>query len=95
VHTAGKKEQDIMGIVPSLIVVAVGAILSFAITVQNSHGFNIKIIGVILMVAGGVGLLLSLVFWSTWGGFGRTTSTVGRGTVTTQRDTVVRDNEAV
>jgi hypothetical protein len=27
-------------------------------------------VGVILMVVGILGLLLSLIFWSTWGGFG-------------------------
>ena len=27
-------------------------------------------VGVILMIVGILGLLLSLIFWSTWGGFG-------------------------
>jgi hypothetical protein len=27
-------------------------------------------VGVILMIVGILGLLLSLTFWSTWGGFG-------------------------
>ena len=84
-----------MGIVPSLIVVAIGAILDFAITVTNSHGFNLHTVGVILMIVGGIGFLLSCVFWSTWGGFNRTASTMGGGAVTTQRDTVVREREVV
>lgn len=84
-----------MGIVPSLIVVAVGAILSFAIHVTNSHGFDLNTIGVILMVVGGIGFLLSCVFWSSWGGFHRTTSTVGGAAVTTRRETVIRDREVV
>lgn len=58
-----------MGLGTSLVLIAVGAILRFAITVTTS-GFNIHTIGVILMIVGGVGLLLSLIFWSSWGGFG-------------------------
>jgi hypothetical protein len=27
-------------------------------------------VGVILMIVGGAGLVISLVFWSSWGGFG-------------------------
>ncbi|HEX5266293.1 MAG TPA: hypothetical protein VFW24_05930 [Acidimicrobiales bacterium] len=84
-----------MGIVPSLIVVAIGAILDFAITVTNSHGFNLHTVGVILMIVGGIGFLLSCVFWSTWGGFHRTSTSMGGGAVSTQRDTVVREREVV
>jgi hypothetical protein len=87
-----------MGIVPSLITVAVGAILSFAITVTNSHGFNLRTVGVILMIVGGIGFVLSCVFWSSWGGFRRTStmgSTIGTRAVTTRRETVVQDREVV
>jgi hypothetical protein len=94
VNTAGKKEPEIMGIVPSLIVVAVGAILSFAINVTNSHGVNLNTIGVILMVVGGIGFLLSCVFWSSWGGLHRT-STVGGASVTTRRESVVQEREII
>jgi hypothetical protein len=45
----------------SLFLLAVGAILTFAVTVEAS-GFNINTIGIILMVIGGIGLLFSL-FW--------------------------------
>ncbi|HVW88662.1 MAG TPA: hypothetical protein VHC01_04280 [Gaiellaceae bacterium] len=58
-----------MGIGVSLILIAAGAILTWAVNVTSS-GFNINTIGVILMVVGAVGLVLSLMFWSTWGGFG-------------------------
>ena len=81
-----------MGIIPSLIVVAVGAILDFAITVTNSHGINLHTIGVILMVVGGIGFVLSLIFWGSWGGLHRPTSTVG---VTTRRETLVHDRDVV
>jgi hypothetical protein len=49
----------------SLFLIAVGAILTFAITVQHSHGFNINTVGIILMIVGGVGLLAELIFWSS------------------------------
>ena len=58
-----------MGVGTSIVLIAVGAILRFAVSVTTT-GFNIHSIGVILMVVGVLGLLLSLVFWSSWGGFG-------------------------
>jgi uncharacterized protein DUF6458 len=61
-----------MGIGVSLILIAVGAVLTFAVNATVS-GVNIDTIGWILMIIGLVGLLLSLMFWSTWGGFQGTT----------------------
>ena len=58
-----------MGLGTSIVLIAAGAILRFAVTVTTT-GFNLHTIGVILMIAGAVGLVLSLAFWSTWGGFG-------------------------
>lgn len=58
-----------MGVGTSIVLIAVGAILDFAVKVQTT-GFNLNMIGLILMIVGAVGLLLSLVFWSSWGGFG-------------------------
>jgi hypothetical protein len=53
------------GLVASLLVFAVGAILDFAITANpNQHGFNLNTVGVILMIVGVVGALASLVFFS-------------------------------
>ena len=74
-----------MGIGVSLLLVAAGAILKFAVTATTS-GINLNTVGVVLMVVGVIGLLLSLIFWSSWGGFG------GRATATT---TVVRDDTAL
>ena len=56
-----------MGIGVSLILIAAGAILTWAVHASVS-GVSIATIGVILMVVGGVGILLSLMFWSSWGG---------------------------
>jgi len=58
-----------MGSATSILVIAVGAILRFAVSVTTT-GFNLHTIGLILMIVGALGLLLSIVFWSTWGGFG-------------------------
>jgi hypothetical protein len=58
-----------MGIGASIILIAAGAILTWAVNASVS-GLEIQTIGVILMVVGALGLLMSLIFWSTWGGFG-------------------------
>jgi len=50
-----------MGIGTSLLLIAVGAILKFAVTADIS-GIELSTIGVILMVVGVIGLLLSLFF---------------------------------
>ena len=60
-----------MGISVSLILIAVGAILTWAVTATVS-GIDINIVGVILMIVGAAGLVLSMLFWSSWGGFGTT-----------------------
>jgi len=66
-----------MGISGSLVLIAIGAILKWAVTATVS-GVSVQTVGVILMIVGAVGLVLSLIFWSTWGGFGssRTTTVV-------------------
>jgi hypothetical protein len=58
-----------MGISVSLVLIAVGAILTWAFT-AIAWGIDLGLVGVILMVVGGAGLILSMSFWSTWGGFG-------------------------
>ena len=68
-----------MGIGGGIFLIAVGAILTWAVTATVS-GIDLTTVGVILMIIGGVGLVLSLLFWSTWGGFHatRTNTTVVR-----------------
>jgi len=58
-----------MGLGVSLILIAAGAILAWAVHVHTT-GFNVNTIGYILLVVGIVGGLLSLVFWSSWAGPG-------------------------
>lgn len=66
-----------MGIGASLFLITLGLILWLAVT-ATVQGIDINLVGLILVIVGGLGLLLSLVFWSTWGGVGtrRTTTTV-------------------
>ena len=45
----------------------------------------------LLGLCGGIGFVLSLVFWGSWGGFRRPGSIVGPGVVTSRRETVVQD----
>jgi hypothetical protein len=62
-----------MGIGVSLLLIAVGAILIWGVEGQVA-GINEEAIGVILIIVGGAGLVLSMLFWSSWGGpgyFGR------------------------
>jgi hypothetical protein len=54
----------------SLFLVAVGAILAWAVSATVA-GIDIKIVGVILMVVGAAGLALSLLFWSSFAPFAR------------------------
>jgi len=49
----------------AIVLLAVGAILAFAVTVNNSHGFNVNTIGVILMIAGGIWFLAELVVYGS------------------------------
>jgi Domain of unknown function (DUF6458) len=54
-----------VGIGTSLFLIAVGAILYFAVNASIS-GLSIATVGVILMVVGVIGLLISLFFMSSW-----------------------------
>ncbi len=58
-----------MGIGTGIFLIAVGAILRYAITV-SAQGVNLHTVGDILMIVGVVGVVVSMFFWSSWGGFG-------------------------
>jgi hypothetical protein len=58
-----------MGIIISLILIAVGAILTWG--VETSGGsVDVDVVGVVLMVVGFVVFLISIVLWRTWWGAG-------------------------
>jgi hypothetical protein len=69
-----------VGIGVSLLLIAAGAIITFAVHVSTNGSLNLHTIGIILMVVGAVGALMSMMFWSSWGGFGGT-----------DRETVIRE----
>jgi hypothetical protein len=54
-----------MGIGTSIFLIAIGAILRFAVHTSVS-GVSLHTIGVILIVVGAVGLLISLLWLSVW-----------------------------
>jgi hypothetical protein len=58
-------DHDSVGIGTSLFLIAVGAILYFAVD-ANVSGLEISTVGIILMVIGIIGLLISLFFLSDW-----------------------------
>ena len=62
-----------MGIGPSVVLLAVGAIMTFALDV-TMEGLDLDTVGVILMIAGGLGLIISLLFWSSVAPFGSRTA---------------------
>ncbi len=58
-----------MGVGVSILLIAAGAILTWAVTATVS-GVSIHTVGVILLVVGIIGLVVSMIFWSSWGGPG-------------------------
>ena len=80
-----------MGLGVGIFLVAVGAILAFAVNVDTAaQGVNLHTVGLILLGVGALGILLSMVFWSSWGGPGafrrRTTTTLPPPGTTTTTD---------
>ncbi|MEY2570483.1 MAG: hypothetical protein QOE63_833 [Acidimicrobiaceae bacterium] len=61
-----------MGLGTSIFLIAAGAILDFAIDKQV-NGINLHTVGAILMLVGALGVVLSLIFWNSWGGYHRQT----------------------
>jgi lysylphosphatidylglycerol synthetase-like protein (DUF2156 family) len=72
-----------MGLGVGIFLAAVGAVLAFAVN-TNVSGVNIHTIGWILLIVGIIGIVLSMIFWSSWAGPGyfgnrRRTSYVDEG----------------
>jgi hypothetical protein len=79
------------GLATGIIVFAIGAVLDFAVTVSpDQHGFNINTVGVILMIVGAVGAVLSLIgYLGTGMRRHRTVVDDGQGNVTRRDDTYI------
>jgi hypothetical protein len=59
-----------MGLGVGIFLIAVGAILTFAINADTNGAVNIDTVGWILMGVGLAAVLLSMIFWSSWAGPG-------------------------
>lgn len=59
-----------MGIGASLFLFALGAVLTWAIEV-DAQGIDLNLVGVILMIVGAIGFVVSMLFWSPWAPYGR------------------------
>ena len=69
-----------MGMGVSILLIAAGAILTWGVTAE-AEGLDVNAIGVILLIVGILGLVLSMIFWQSWGGFHRRTEYVEGGPV--------------
>lgn len=67
----------------SLFLIAVGAVLTWAVNAEV-QGLDLDVVGIILLIVGVIGLFLSLLFWSSFAPFGRR-----------EERTVVRDREVL
>jgi hypothetical protein len=66
-----------MGIGAGLFLIAVGAILKFAVR-DSISGIDLSVVGVILMIVGVLGLVLSLLFWSSFSPYRRRERVIDR-----------------
>ena len=73
-----------MGIGFSIFLFVIGAILTFAVEVEAS-GFNLNTVGIILMVGGLLGLVASMLFWSSFSPWSRRRTVAGGDTVVEER----------
>jgi hypothetical protein len=84
-----------MGIAVSILLIAVGAVLTWGVTAE-AEGLDVNNIGVILMIVGILGLVISMIFWSSWGGIRRRATYVEGGPVAAaprRRATVIEEED--
>jgi uncharacterized membrane protein YuzA (DUF378 family) len=72
-----------VGIGAGLFLIAVGAVLTFALSGDVFGAVNVDVVGIILMLVGVVGVFLSVMFWSSFAPRRR------------EERTVVRDRDVV
>lgn len=56
-----------MGLFVSLILIAIGAVLAWAVHPESSSAVDVNTVGYILFGVGIVGLILDLLMWESWG----------------------------
>jgi hypothetical protein len=59
-----------VGLGAGIFLIAVGAILTWAVRNPANSAVNVHVVGVILMLVGLASALLSLLFWQSWAGWG-------------------------
>ncbi len=57
-----------MGVGVSLVLIALGAVFTFAVSATMS-GINLSTLGIILMIVGSMGLVIALLFWESYAPF--------------------------
>jgi hypothetical protein len=80
-----------VGISLSIFLIAVGAVLAWAVSADVS-GVDINAVGVILLIVGILGFVVSLIFWSTWGGFGGAREGGGAGATSAPQTTIIKED---
>ena len=78
------KEARSLSLGVSIFLLVVGAILTFAVDLTTS-GFSINTVGIILRIAVALGLVVSLLFWSSFSPYRRGRTVVGGDTVVEER----------
>lgn len=68
--SGGAGYGDPVGLGVGIFLVAIGAILTFAVHNPHNGSVNVHVVGVILMCAGFASFLLSLLYWESWLGWG-------------------------
>jgi hypothetical protein len=69
-----------VGFIVSLLIIAVGAILTWGVH-DRSSSINLDVVGIVFMIVGAIGFLLTMFFWESWWGPGyfRRTAYASRG----------------
>jgi hypothetical protein len=78
------RKGEVVGISLSILLIAVGAVLAWAVDAEVS-GIDVQVAGIILVVVGAIGFVASLIFWSSWGGFGSRDGQGGQNTTVVDR----------
>ena len=79
-----------MGVGTSILLIAVGAILRFAVTATVS-GIQLQTVGTILIIVGIVGLVISLLYMTLWADRSRPVHPADRAAAPPSEREVVRD----
>jgi len=74
-----------VGIGFSIVLFVIGAILTFALEVDTGSGLNLNTVGIILMVGGLLGLLVSVLLWSSFSPWSRRRTMAGDAVVEERR----------